>query len=276
LNFGFSDLLVFFPPLTPCRKTLQVNLGSDKNKDVHLPYPLHPMLSRSYQILEPLFIEHVLPSTGHGLLATPEAWNGLLDELPESATQVRDMLSKTWDKSPYDTTPAEKWTTLKTHIKGFLKSTTKAGTGGKAAKGMSDKDRTRLENWCVEVVFRQAYPRLDVNVSKMRNHLLKSPFCVHPKTGRVCVPINDIDDFDPFVVPTLSQLMSELDEYNDVNNGDDEEGKNTDNQIADWQKTSLKGYFEPFQKEFLPNLLKTVRRKDRDDAEQQAALTGDF
>jgi DNA primase small subunit len=43
-------------------------------------------------------------------------------------------------------------------------------------------------------------------------HLLKSPFCVHPKTGRICVPIDmqECDDFNPMTVPTIQGLLDEL------------------------------------------------------------------
>mmetsp|Transcript_26703 Transcript_26703/g.48320 ORF Transcript_26703/g.48320 Transcript_26703/m.48320 type:complete len:141 (+) Transcript_26703:2-424(+) len=138
-------------------------------------------------------------------------------------------------------------------------------------KNLSNADRVRIEHWPIETVFKHTYPRLDINVSKMQNHLLKSPFCVHPKTGRVCVPIEvaNVENFDPFEVPTLAQLMRELDEYEDSSD------KN-ENVAFDWQKTSLKEPFEQFQKNFLVPLLNEERRMQREERERKAAVVGDF
>jgi len=56
------------------------------------------------------------------------------------------------------------------------------------------------------LVLTYLYPRIDVNVSTGINHLLKSPWCVHPKTGKICVPIDARrpDAFDCTRVPTLT------------------------------------------------------------------------
>jgi DNA primase small subunit len=64
-----------------------------------------------------------------------------------------------------------------------------------------------------DIILQYTYPRLDAEVSKHRNHLLKAPFCVHPKTGRICVPVDPerVDEFDPARVPTVGQLLRELD-----------------------------------------------------------------
>jgi len=76
------------------------------------------------------------------------------------------------------------------------------------------KEMRKLVHVIDEIKLQLCYPRLDVNFSKGINHLLKSPFCIHPKTGRVCVPMDptSIDNFDPFSVPTISQLCDGADE----------------------------------------------------------------
>lgn len=245
----------------------QVNLGSDKNKGFSLSSPLHPTLSRAYKILEPHFVKDVITKDSHGLLATPASWIKLLMTLPDAADSVKMKLKDKWGSSKDKSTPADKWNELKTSLAALVGK----GSSAKASKGMSNADRTRIEQWPVETVFKYTYPRLDINVSKMQNHLLKSPFCVHPKTGRVCVPIEagDAESFDPFDVPTLARLMRELDDY--------EAGDDKDNSITcDWQKTSLREPFERFQKQFLTPLLNEERRMQREERERRAAVVGDF
>jgi DNA primase small subunit len=206
-------------------------------------------------------METVLPKEGHGLLASEEAWSGLLESLPECASDVRLNLAKLWPES--SKSPKEKWIELKKHIAAFKKKTVQ---NNKAAKTLSAKDRELLETWPVQVVFMHTYPKLDVEVSKKRNHLLKSPFCIHPKTGRVCVPITDIKTFDPFNVPTLPQIVQELDKA-----VDEEESK-----LPAWYKTSLRKYFEPLQKDFLDPIQAASRLINRDAQDKEAAMNVDF
>ena len=63
-----------------------------------------------------------------------------------------------------------------------------------------------------ELVLSYLYPRLDANVSTGINHLLKSPFCVHPKTGNICVPFDpaNVQNFKLSEVPTLTMVINEL------------------------------------------------------------------
>lgn len=110
------------------------------------------------------------------------------------------------------------------------------------------------------------YPRLDAEVSKKLNHLLKSPFVVHPGTGRVCVPIDvrKLEEFDPFEVPTVTQLLGEIDEWDRKNGaGMSEEDRA---KVQDWQKTTLKPYVEYFRGH-VATLLKAEGKGKRDREE---------
>lgn len=103
-----------------------------------------------------------------------------------------------------------------------------------------------------DIVLEYTYPRLDIEVSKHLNHLLKSPFVVHPGTGRVCVPINtkNCAQFDPLNVPTVTELLIEIDEWTKPE--EDEVGSKI---VQDWEKTSLKPYVEYFRS-FVMTLMK--------------------
>ncbi|XP_042155182.1 DNA primase small subunit isoform X2 [Oncorhynchus tshawytscha] len=76
---------------------------------------------------------------------------------------------------------------------------------------LHDTTTAKVHYFEKEIMWQYCYPRVDVNVSKgVNNHLLKSPFSVHPKTGRISVPIDlrELDRFDPCDVPTIRVLLS--------------------------------------------------------------------
>jgi DNA primase catalytic subunit len=52
------------------------------------------------------------------------------------------------------------------------------------------------------------YPRLDTPVSTQECHLLRLPFSIHEKTGKVCVPIaiHKAEHFNPLQVPTAKYV----------------------------------------------------------------------
>ncbi|KAK3066743.1 p48 polypeptide of DNA primase [Teratosphaeriaceae sp. CCFEE 6253] len=205
---------------------LVVQMGTEQGKRLAVRRPLHPHLDRSLRILNPYFQNDVLVEQDPWQSA--ERAEKLLQLLPDKGLTAA--LQKKWDSTP-NRSSNQKWADID--------SVAEAGnlTTLSAKQLVDAKQDIRLE---------YTYPRLDAEVSKKLNHLLKSPFVIHPSTGRVCVPIDTrtLEDFDPLTVPTVTDLLQEIDSW-DANHGDmsDEERA----KVQDWQKTSLKPYVEYFR-----------------------------
>jgi len=86
------------------------------------------------------------------------------------------------------------------------------------------------------------YPRLDGNVTRQFNHLLKGPFCVHPETGYISVPLSIelMEKFSLDKIPKVDYLL-----YDDLINQD---------------KISFEEYIKFFHK-FVDNLSKDNIKK---------------
>ncbi|TDH68296.1 hypothetical protein CCR75_004115 [Bremia lactucae] len=232
-------------------------------RKVKLREPLHPSLDRAYRQLEPMFVDIILSDEGQGIMNSEKQWTTLLAMVPDE--DIIANLTRRWSATSCTSSPAEKWHELRNAVEKQVvrnASSIRGGSNIKRSAPNSDANKrfvaAELRTCLQEIVLAYLYPRLDANVSKQRNHLLKSPFAVHPKTGRVCVPIDSslMESFDPFAVPTLSQLHEELN--------------------SDKSATSLKKYVHFFESSFLKPLAAATKRKERDLRESDAAMTGDW
>lgn len=176
-------------------------------------------------------------------------WEVLLQLLPGSETEAVAKLRAKWERQP-ERSSMEKW-----------------GDIMEVANKSGELKSAKIWKPCLEdIILQYTYPRIDAEVSKHLNHLLKSPFVVHPATGRVCVPIepSKAHEFDPETSsPTVAQLLRELNSYEaqarakepttqakpsnyrTVASSDDAATTATK---QDWEKTSLKPFVELFDR----------------------------
>lgn len=157
---------------------------------------LHPTINRMIDHLRPVFLKRVKMQPG--LFSDPRIAERLLSVVPnpEIRTLVLQYASQNKDGLAV-------WAELQRQIN-------EKATFYLQERG-NEKMANRLRSSIDAVIAEATAPRFDVGVSIRRDHLLKSPFCVHPKTGRICVPIDPDKPFDLDKVPTLPGLIQELD-----------------------------------------------------------------
>ncbi|TIB70083.1 hypothetical protein E3P77_00133 [Wallemia ichthyophaga] len=211
--------------------------GAHQAKKVHISQnlpkgaPWHPALTRSYEDLQACFKDTVLEQ--QDAFRDDAGWRTLLTLLPDPV--IAKELTDRWTAQP-GLNSHRKFDMVRASIK---KSTVAEHIWNSALR---------------EVVLQYVYPRIDTEVSKHQNHLLKAPFCIHPGTGKVCVPVDvsHAEDFDPSRVPTIGQLLRELESLPAVAGADT---------ALDWSKTSLAPYITMLEKESEQIMAETRRVK---------------
>lgn len=264
LRAAIANYLSYMQPEAKLAAKRGEQQGEDDETSVY-EAPLHPALEQSMPCLRAFFERSVIQSQGQALLSDKANWSRILDLVPDFDFVVRNKESST--NPPYSkrmkpksqsfvahltdlwthecSNASERWACFKKQVD-ILK---RDGSLHKSTRRLLSSLETFIVTTCT-------YPRLDVNVTTHMTHLLKAPFCIHPSTGNVCVPLSvaAIDDFDPTKdVPTLAQLLKEVSDF-------DAAAKKTaaTSQLpapTTVDKTSLKKFLDVWKAEFLQPLL---------------------
>jgi DNA primase small subunit len=165
--------------------------GAQQARKVNQKLNIHPAITRALDICTTAFEQCILKQ--QHILQTPEQWSKVLAIIPDET--VSGALHTKWLSTEADS--LARWQDLCDHVQHAVNTA---------------PTNYALKTCLRDIVLQYCYPRLDDKVSTQLNHLLKAPFCIHPKTGRVCVPIDPLtcDTFDPLAVPTVSDLLREL------------------------------------------------------------------
>ncbi|OWB55104.1 hypothetical protein B5S28_g968 [[Candida] boidinii] len=223
--------------------------SSNKKSGLNLRKPYHPHVERSFDIIRDQFIDIIVREQN-----TWKDDQRAIDDLARSLPDFRlsKLLIQFWTKNP-NRSSADKWVDV-----------------DRIYHENANSFNFDIQNWKRETIFKTMYPRSDVEVSRQMIHLLKSPFCIHPGTGNVCVPFNPNEkEFDPFTAPNLKQLFDEEAEFTENNDADtsimsvdqDNDSQSTKKKEI-WENSSLKPYIDYFNK-YVEDLLKDEIREKR-------------
>ena len=214
---------------------MNVFQGGEKSRRANLGFSLHHSIRTAFDILKPYFFKDVLGQYGQvcdmqrdvdvtllqNLLGTQKGMDAMLACL-EEFTQLVAKLRDEWARNPSLTSP-QRWTVFEEVKKQLLPVCTAPMLlvfDQHTRKRQIISKPKSCSRSCIRASM-STCPLVFVSLSccghhqpAQVNHLLKSPFVAHPKTGRVCVPIDHTnpDAFSPFVVPDLADLVGELDE----------------------------------------------------------------
>ena len=225
----------------------------------------HPFVSKAYSMLLKVFESSIVP--GQKLLEDEEQTKKILDMLPGA---VKEDIAAEWKRIDKKYNPEEDQSLSLLRWEAIKECTKKESARYLKGNGRDVRTGKMIEKTLKDVVFAYTYPRLDIEVSKKMNHLLKAPFCVHPKTGKVCVPINPKDawKFNPETVCTVGQLLNQLNQTSSMS-------KDTEGELK-YMSTDMKRAVDTFHSCFLDSLLKENKNllaaKSRDSAAQKDSM----